>query len=113
MLLVTEHRIALLGDTDAAEIARQVGEVRDLDAGDIVEIPGIIGIGANAVSYLSDPSGKAVDILMEARPESGNAGAAFVAEAIADAGDQNRLGGLKTRRRDGMLCGGVHEDRLL
>jgi len=82
---------------------RQLGEVRDLDAGDIVEIPGIVGIGADTVRYLADSSGKAVDMLMEARPESGNAGAAFVAEAIADAGDQNGLGGLETRRRDAAL----------
>src|SRR5215475_7984622 len=46
---VGEHRIALLGDADATEAARKVGEIGDLDAGDIVEIAGIITVAADAI----------------------------------------------------------------
>ena len=110
---VGEHRVALLGDAHAAEVARQVGEIGDFDAGDVVEIAGVVAVAADAIGDLPDPAGKVVDVLMKAMPQGGNAGAVLEADALAEAGDQHRLAGLETRRRDGIECGGVHEDRLL
>ena len=64
MLRMREHRITLLGNADAAEAARQIGEVGDLDPGDVVEIAGIIAVAADAIgnSILADPRGNVGDL---------------------------------------------------
>ena len=100
MLAVGEHGVALSGYPDPAELARQVGKIRHLDAGDVIEIAGIIAVAANAVSDLSDPVGNRARLLVIALPLAGNAGGAAVAVIVtlADAGDEHGLAGLKTRR---------------
>ena len=93
-----KDRVFLLGDPNAREFARQVGEVGDLDTGDVVEIAGIVAIAADAIGHLPDPSGNVVDRLMKALPLAREwrrrrlAGIAF-----ADAGNEQRLAGLETR----------------
>ena len=83
-----EHGITLLGDTDAAELARQVGEVGDLDAGDVVEAR-IVAVAADAIGHLPYAIGNFVDLLVEALPLVRNSGAAvFMGAALADAGDE-------------------------
>src|SRR3984957_159941 len=44
VLAVGEHGISLLGNANAGEFTRQVGEVGDFDAGDVVEIPCIVAV---------------------------------------------------------------------
>ena len=97
MLGVGEHRVFLPGYPHVGEFARQVGKVGDLDAGDVVEIPGIVGVAADAIGRLADPCGNAVDLLMKALPLAGNGGTAFAVIAFADAGDEQRLARLETR----------------
>jgi hypothetical protein len=92
---VGEHRVSLFGNPHAAEFARQVGKIRHLDAGDVVEIAGIVAVAADAVGDLPDPAGNVLDLLVKALPLAGNAGAALAGVALADAGDEKRLAGLK------------------
>src|SRR5580693_2990371 len=110
---MSEDRVALLGNAHAAELTRQIGEISDLDAGDVVEIAGVVAVAADAIGDRPDPAGKALDVLMEALPQAGNAGAIVMAETIADAGDQHGLVGFETWRRKGVEGGGIHEDRFL
>ena len=88
------------------EFARQVGEVGDFDAGDVVEIAGIVAVAADAIGHLADPAGDVVDDLVEALPLVGNAGAfVLVGAAFADTGDQQ---GLPVSKRGGLrLSSGV------
>src|SRR6201987_2359302 len=113
VVLMGEHRVSLRGDAHAAELARQGGEVGDLDAGDIVQIAGVIAIAADAIGDGPDPVRNVPVLLMKAAPQQRNAGAAFVAEAATDAGDQESLAVLKARRGEIVEGGGIHEDRLL
>ncbi len=93
-----EYRIFLLRNPDAAEFARQVGEVGHFDAGDVVEISGIVAVAANAIGNLSDAIGNFTDLLVKALPLVGNAGAAiFAGAALADAGNEQRFAGFETR----------------
>src|SRR5262245_53218021 len=48
VLALREHGVALGGKAHAGELARQVREVGDLDAGDIVEVPLLVGVAADA-----------------------------------------------------------------
>jgi hypothetical protein len=71
---------------------------RNLDAGDVVEVSGIVAIAADAVGNFSDPVRNIADLLMEALPLIGNAGAIVqLIDAFADAGDEQRLAGQETR----------------
>src|SRR5262249_12602292 len=98
VVLVGEDRVFLLREADAAELARQVGKIADLDTGDVVEIAGIIAIGTDAIGDSPDAARRGRDHLVKALPQAGNAGAVIVAEAIAEACDQDWLAGFKTRR---------------
>jgi hypothetical protein len=90
--------VFLFGNPHARELARQVGEVGDLDAGDVVEIAGIVAVAADAVGDLADPRRDVVDGLVKLLPQVRNAGAAvFMGAALGDAGDQKRLAGFETR----------------
>src|SRR5258708_880085 len=96
-----KDRVFLLGDANVGEFARQIGEVGDLDAGDVVEVSGVIGVTADAVSHRPDLAGNVLDRLMKALPLSGNGGAAALPIiAFADAGDEKRLAGYKRRCRE-------------
>src|SRR4029077_15690702 len=94
---VGEHGVFLPGYPHVGEFAGQVGEGGDLDAGDVVEIPGIVALAEDAIGHLADPCGNAVDRLMKALPLAGNGSAAFAVIAFADAGDEQRLARLETR----------------
>src|ERR1700730_13274604 len=98
VIAVGEDRVSLFGDPNAAEFARQVVEGRHFDAGDGVEVSGIVAVAGHAVSPLPDPAGNVLDRLMKALPLAGNAGSALAIVALADAGDEKRLAGRKTRR---------------
>ena len=93
-----EDRIFLFGNAHAAEFTRQIGEVGHFDAGDVVEIAGVVAIAADAVRHLPDPIGNVLHRLVKALPLAGNARAALPGVAFAEAGDEKRLAGLKTRR---------------
>ena len=75
VLAVREHRVALFGNPHRRKFPRQVGEIRDFDAGDVVEVSGIIAIAADAVGYFPDPAWNVVDQLAKTLPLPGNAGA--------------------------------------
>src|SRR6202012_5145665 len=85
----------------------------DLDAGDVVEGSGVVAVATDAIGDLSDPARMVVNLLMEASPQAGYAGAVVEADALAEPGDQHGLAGFEARRRDCVECGGLHEDRLL
>ena len=72
MLGVGEDGVFLFGNPHARELARQVGEVGDLDAGDVVEIAGIVAVTANAIGDRSNARGNVGDLLVEALPQSRN-----------------------------------------
>jgi len=74
VLGVGEHRVFLFGNPHAGELARQVGEIGDLDAGDVIEIAGIVAIAADAVGDLPDPVG----VLAAMRRLAGDDGAVVV-----------------------------------
>ena len=99
MLGVGEHRVALLGNADATEAARQVGEIGDLDAGDVVEIAGIIAVAADAIGdlrfSLADARGNVGDLLMEAVPQPRNGGAVVAGDALGGTGDEECLCGFE------------------
>src|SRR6266404_52732 len=97
VVAVVEHRISLFGDPNAAEFARQVGKIRYFDAGDVIEVAGIVAVAADAVSHLPDPAGNVRHGLVKALPLAGNAGAALASVALANAGDEKCLAGLETR----------------
>ena len=48
VLGVSEHRVSLFGNPHAGELARQVREVGDLDAGDVVDFAGIVAVAVSA-----------------------------------------------------------------
>src|SRR6202022_1393662 len=98
VVAVAEDRVSLFGDANAAEFARQVGEVRHFDAGDVVEIAGVVAVAADAVSHRPDPAGNVLDGLMKVLPLAGYGGAALARVTLADTGDEKRLAGLETRR---------------
>ena len=86
------------GISHPGELARQVGEVGDFDAGDVVEIAGIVAVAADAIGDLADARGDMVDGLVKLVPQVRNAGTAvFMGTALGDAGDQKRLAGFETR----------------
>ena len=94
-----EDRIFLFGNADAAEFARQVGKIGHFDAGDVIEVSGIVTVAADAIGHLPDPVGNRFDLLVKALPLVGNAGAlVLMGAAFADAGDQQGLAGFETRR---------------
>src|SRR5262249_53906928 len=66
VITVGEDRVFLRWDSNAAELARQVGEVGDLNAGDIVEIAGVIAVAADAIGDRPDPGRNILDQLVEA-----------------------------------------------
>src|SRR3954468_2483103 len=92
-----ENRVSSFRNPDAAEFARQIGKIRYLHAGDIVEISRIIAIAADAIGDFPDPVGNILDLLMEALPLAGNGSATLPCIALADAGDEKRLSGFKAR----------------
>src|SRR3954453_5499697 len=98
MVAMRKHRISLFRNAHAAEFARQVGEIRYFDAGNIVVVAGVIAIAADAVRDLSDPARKILDGLVEALPLPGNGGAGLPGVTLPQAGDEKRLAGLETRR---------------
>src|SRR5882757_8754209 len=57
VVAVGEDRVSLFGDADAAEFARQVGKIRYFDAGDVIEVSGIVAVAADTVGHLPDPAG--------------------------------------------------------
>src|SRR5260370_34527815 len=71
LVAVGEDRIYLLGYPDPAEFARQIGEVSHFDAGDVVEIYGIVRVAADAVGQRHDPHRKARNGLMIAPAPTG------------------------------------------
>ena len=95
---VGEHRVFLFGYPRAGKFARQVGEVGNLDAGDVVEIFGIVAVAAEAVGDVADAIRDIADLLMLALPLIGNTGAAVLLRAaFADAGNEHRLSGFEAR----------------
>ena len=74
---VSKHDIALFGDPHAPGIRAAVRRSRCFDAGNVVEIAGIVAVAADAIGHLADPAGDVVDDLVEALPQVGNAGALF------------------------------------
>src|SRR5881227_414933 len=96
-----EHGIALLRDADATEAAGKVGKVGDLDAGDIVEISGVIAVAANAVSHLifslADARWNVGHVLVEALPHPRDDGAVVAGDAFSKTGDEESLCGFETR----------------
>src|SRR5436190_3775450 len=92
-----EHRISLFGDTNATEFARQIGKIRHFDAGNVIEVAGIVAIAADAIGHLPDPAGNVLHRLVKALPLAGNAGTALARVALANAGDEKCLAGLETR----------------
>jgi hypothetical protein len=105
VIAVGEHRVFLFGNPHPAELARQIGEIRHFDAGDIVKISGIVSITADALGHLPDPAARDMRFgLMNALPLAGNGSPAFPIIALADAGDEQRLAGLETRRLKMVEC---------
>jgi hypothetical protein len=48
---MTEDGIALRADPHRCEVVRQITEVPDLDAGDVFEVAGVVGVAADAVGF--------------------------------------------------------------
>src|ERR1019366_6274712 len=114
VVAVGEDRVSLLGNANAAEFARQVGKVGHFDAGDVVEVSGVVAVAADAVSHLPDPAGNVLDGLMKALPLAGNGGAAALPSVtLAETGDEKRFAGLKKRRLKIVDDGRIHDDRFL
>src|SRR5467141_4379318 len=97
VVAVREDRVSLFGNPNAAEFARQIGEVGHFDAGDVVEISGIVGVAADAVGHRPDPAGKVRNGLMKALPLTGYRRTGLAGVTLANTGDEQRLAGLKTR----------------
>src|SRR6266576_6115867 len=93
VLAMREHRISLCGNPHASKFAGQIGKVGDLDAGDVIEIPGIVAIAADAVGHFSHPVRDITNLLVKALPLAGNGGAALAAVTLADTGDEQGLAG--------------------
>ena len=70
MLAVAEDGVFLLRDAHPAEFARKVGEVGDLDASDVVEIPRVIAVAANPEGDPPDPARDVVHLLMKPMPDA-------------------------------------------
>jgi hypothetical protein len=83
---VGEDSVSLFGNPNFCEFARQIGKIRDLDAGDVVEIAGIVAVAADAVGDLPDPSGNVRLGLLKPAPLARNGGAAFPSVTLADTG---------------------------
>src|SRR5215472_17464419 len=77
VILVREHRVALLRNTQARKFGGKVGEARHLDGGDVVVVAVIIAVGTDAVSDAADLPGDVAEILVKTLPLRGNAGAGF------------------------------------
>src|SRR5207253_9220314 len=85
VLAVRKDRVSRFRYPHAAEFPRQIGEVGDFDAGDVVEISGIVGVATDAVSHLPDPAGDVLDGLMKTLPLAGNRGAGLAGITFANA----------------------------
>lgn len=88
MFAVGEDGVSLFGNPHPLEFERQAGKVGYFDAGDVVEISGIIAVAADAVGDLPDPIRDISDRLVEALPMSRDRGAALPGVALAETGDQ-------------------------
>ena len=64
------------------------GEIGDLDAGDVVEAAGVVGVVADTVGNGADLSGHVAEMVSESLPQAWNAGHCFEREVLAEAGDQ-------------------------
>src|SRR3984957_11779967 len=85
-----EHGITLLGHPDTRERTRQIGEIGDFNARDVVEIAGIVAVAADAISDFADAMGNIVDRVMKALPLAWNARTVLVGVAVADARHEQR-----------------------
>src|ERR1700712_3890068 len=65
---VGEDRVFLFGNPHPRKFARQVGKIRDFDAGDVVEIAGIVAVAANAISNVADARSDMRDGVMKLLP---------------------------------------------
>src|SRR5580692_2580465 len=97
VVAVGEHRITLLGNPDTRERTRQIGEIGDLNARNVVEIAGIVAVAANAIGDFAGAMGNIVDRLMKALPLARNARAVLVGMAVADARHEQRPRHFETR----------------
>jgi hypothetical protein len=86
VLGVGEYSVFRFGNPHTGELARQVGKVGDLDAGDVIEIAGIVAVAADAIGDLADPCRDVVDGVVKLVPQVRDSGAAvFVGAALSDA----------------------------
>src|SRR5580692_717342 len=97
MVAMGKDRIFLFGNPHRAEFARQIGEVGNFNAGDVIEIAGIVAVTADTIGYRTDPAGDVRHRLMEALPLTGNASAVFMIISLAESRDEQWLAGFKTR----------------
>jgi hypothetical protein len=110
---MAEDRIFLLGNSNPAEVARQIGEIPHFDTRDIVEIAGIVGVAAYTIGNWPHPLRNVGHRLVKPMPLAWNGGARLAVVALTDAGHQQWLAGLETRRLKIVDPGGIHGDRLL
>src|SRR2546429_8185186 len=97
VVAVGEHRISLFGNANATEFGGEVGEVGYFDAGDVVEIPGVVSVAADTIGHLPDPPGNMRDRLVEALPQAGNGGTSALPDvALAETGVEEYLDRLAT-----------------
>lgn len=77
VFVVGEDRVFLFGNPHAGEFTRQVGEIGNLDAGDVIEVSGIVAVAADAVRKVADPVRNIAALLVDLLPLAGNPGPLF------------------------------------
>src|SRR5580765_5543016 len=85
-----EHRVRLRRNPEACEFGGMVWELAHLDAADVVDAPGFIGVTDDAVRHPADLLRDGTEVRHEAIPLRGNARARFHV-SLAEPEDEQRV----------------------
>jgi hypothetical protein len=85
---MAEHRVTLGGKADAAQLLREIGEVRHLDAADVLEAAGIVGVAADAIGGPTNLPRDGADVRAKPLPLGRNALVRLEGVASAKAGNE-------------------------
>src|SRR4030095_10422656 len=102
-----EHRVALPRNTYARKFGRHGSSIQDLDSAQVVEVPGFIGVIADAVGHLADLPGKFAKVRQEALPLRGDARAGLARVPLRESGDQEWFAVLEAWRFQSFTAGHI------
>lgn len=107
-----ENGIALRGNRQLHQIGRQPRKTRDFDAGEIIDIAGLVHIPTDTVGFPIDLPRDASEILRaEALPQRGYLRPVVVSETAPEAG--NLHGSTALKPRSALFCHFRHRSTFL